>query len=225
MNGGLAIFVKTPGLSPIKTRLAATRSRAFAEHWHRLGAASVATVVQKFAERSEWTAYWAVAERQGIGSWSGFASLLQPNGGLGQRMAGIHRQLLDRHGRAILIGADSPQLTAAHLHAAERALAGGAEHVLGPADDGGFWLLGSRKPIDSAIWESVPYSREDTCARLQAALAETTRCPLIDRLRDVDQNDDLAPVLSALQALRSPTEAQRALAAWMRSVLEPERSS
>lgn len=220
MSGGLAIFVKTPGLSPIKTRLAATRGTAFAEHWHRLASAAVASVVQRFIERSGWTAYWAVAEADGLASWSGFPCLLQPEGGLGSRMAGIHRELLDRHGRAVLIGADSPQLTAAHLHAADRALDEDSDHVLGPAEDGGFWLLGSRQPIDALTWVAVRYSQPDTGSRMHAALTEHARCRLLDRLRDVDTAGDLGPLLGDLQTLRSPTATQAALASWLGGCLQ-----
>jgi glycosyltransferase A (GT-A) superfamily protein (DUF2064 family) len=219
MNGGLAIFVKTPGLSPIKTRLAATRGAAFAEHWHRLAAAAVASVVQRFVERSGWQAYWAVAEADGLCSWSGFPGLLQPQGGLGARMAGIHAELLGRHGRAVLIGADSPQLTCGHLLAADRALGGDADHVLGAAEDGGFWLLGSRLPIDAAIWASVRYSQPDTGSRMQQALAEQARCRQLDRLRDVDSDHDLGPLHADLLALAAPTAAQQALTAWLGAAL------
>jgi glycosyltransferase A (GT-A) superfamily protein (DUF2064 family) len=219
MSGGLAIFVKTPGLSPIKTRLAATRGAAFAEHWHRLAAATVASVVQQFVERSGWQAYWAVAEPEGLGRWSGFPCLLQPEGALGARMAGIHAELLNRHRCAVLIGADSPQLCAAHLKAAERALVDDCDHVLGPAKDGGFWLLGSRLPIDAGIWSSVRYSQPDTGQHMQQALAEQARCRLLDRLRDVDSETDLAPLHADLLALCAPTAAQQALAGWLGTAL------
>lgn len=219
MSGGLAIFVKTPGLSPIKTRLATTRGTAFAEHWHRLAAAAVASVVQRYVERSGWQAYWAVAEAEGLASWAGFPCLLQPEGGLGARMAGIHAELLDRHQRALLIGADSPQLTVAPLHAADRALDEACDHVLGPALDGGFWLIGSRLPIDAAIWTSVRYSQPDTGRQMQQALAEHARFRQLDPLRDVDSERDLAPLLADLTALRAPTAAQQALAGWLGAAL------
>lgn len=219
MSGGLAIFVKTPGLSPIKTRLAASRGAAFAEHWHRLAAAAVASVVQRFVELSGWQAYWAVAEADGLGCWSGFPCLLQPDGGLGTRMAGIHAELLDRHGHAVLIGADSPQLSTAHLQAAERALDEDCDHVLGPAEDGGFWLLGSRLPIEASIWAAVRYSQPDTGSHMQQALGEQARCRLLDRLRDVDSETDLAPLHADLIALRTPTAAQQALAGWLGAAL------
>ncbi|MCK7595105.1 TIGR04282 family arsenosugar biosynthesis glycosyltransferase [Pseudomarimonas salicorniae] len=219
MSGGLAIFVKTPGLSPIKTRLARSRGRAFAEHWHRMAAAAVASVVQRFTEASGWQAYWAVAESEGLSQWSGLPCLAQGEGGLGERMGRVHADLLQRHGRALLIGADSPQLTAAHLQAAARVLDEGAEHVLGPADDGGFWLLASRAPIPETVWNEVPYSQPDTGQRMESALTALGGCRRLDTLRDLDRASDLAPLCSDLSALRDPTLGQRALAAWLRAAL------
>lgn len=215
MNGGLAIFVKTPGLSPIKTRLAADRGRAFAEQWHRLAAAAVASVVQRFAAGSGWHACWAVAEAEGLAQWGGFPCLYQGEGGLGQRMASVHQSLLDRHGRAILIGADSPQLSVEALQAAERALERGADHVLGPAEDGGFWLLGSARPISAPTWVEVPYSRSDTAERMEQALRSQGSVQRIETLRDLDRSGDLGPLQAALNALRDPSSAQQALAAWL----------
>ncbi len=223
MSGGLAIFVKTPGLSPIKTRLAADHGRAFAEHWHRLAAAAVASIAQRFIERSGWQAYWAVAESAGLSQWGGFPCLYQGEGGLGERMARIHQDLLDRHGRALLIGADSPQLSVDHLLAAQRALDDG-QHVIGPAEDGGFWLLGSACPIAADIWSGVPYSRADTGQRMEAALGGGKACRRIDRLRDLDRSNDLAPLRADLAALPAPSSAQRALAAWLADAASGARS-
>lgn len=54
--------------------------------------------------------YWAVAEAQGRTQWPRWPVLLQPEGDLGARMAGIHRQLRQRHAGALLLGADAPAL-------------------------------------------------------------------------------------------------------------------
>ncbi|HEV8692715.1 MAG TPA: hypothetical protein VGQ93_00795, partial [Lysobacter sp.] len=62
MTVGLAIFVKTPGYSPVKTRLAADCGRAYAEAWYRRAAAAVASVAKIAADREGIAVYWAVAE-------------------------------------------------------------------------------------------------------------------------------------------------------------------
>ncbi|WP_225444291.1 TIGR04282 family arsenosugar biosynthesis glycosyltransferase [Pseudomarimonas arenosa] len=220
MSGGLAIFVKTPGRSPIKTRLAHSRGSPFAEHCHRLAAAAVSSVVQRFVDNSGWQAHWAVAEPGAFSQWSGLACMAQGEGGLGERMARVHGELIEHHGRALLIGADSPQLTVAHLDAAVRALDDGADHVLGPAMDGGFWLLASRCRIADTLWLAVPYSHPDTGRQMQAALSAAGTCARVDTLRDLDRAADLLPLLADLSALQEPTPAQQALIDWLGEALQ-----
>ena len=79
MNGGVAILVKTPGLSPVKTRLAAGLGAARAARWHQLAAAAVAEAVARVAGLS---AYWAVAEplAHAGGAWPGMPLLEQGAG-------------------------------------------------------------------------------------------------------------------------------------------------
>jgi len=90
---------------------------------------------------------------------------------------------------ALLIGMDTPQLTAALLAEAVEALVR-AEAVIGTAPDGGWWALGLRRP-DGAVLLGVPTSQDDTGARQLARLAEhgipAHRLP---ELRDVDTISD-----------------------------------
>src|SRR3546814_7689642 len=108
MSIGLAIMVKTPGHSSIKTRLATDTGIAFAEEWHRRAADCVAKVSQHCVRLLP---YWAVAEGSAAEDalWSGLPVLMQDAGGLGERMAHVHRQLMQRHAGGLLIGADAPQ--------------------------------------------------------------------------------------------------------------------
>ena len=59
MSCAAAIFVKTPGLSPLKTRLATGIGAAAATDWYRLAARATAAAV---AQLPNLVAYWAVAE-------------------------------------------------------------------------------------------------------------------------------------------------------------------
>ena len=89
---GVAIFVKTPGHSPVKTRLAADRGQAWTEAWYRRAAAAVAAV----ARATIATSYWAVAEPEAIatGAWPDLPAIAQGDGGLGSRMARVHAELV-----------------------------------------------------------------------------------------------------------------------------------
>ncbi len=219
MSGAVAIFVKTPGHSPVKTRLTATRGREFAEAWHRRAAAAVAAVVQDAADRADLAPYWAVAERAALrdGSWSGFAGIAQGDGTLGERMARVHRTLTLRHGFALLIGADAPQIQATDLVAARAWLADArARLALGPARDGGFWLFGGNRVVPSRVWSSVNYSRADTAGAFCAALdpyGEWQRGPT---LTDLDRGEDLPALCAELAILPAPLPEQAALLQWLK---------
>ncbi|WP_222117690.1 DUF2064 domain-containing protein [Nocardioides sp. SLBN-35] len=94
-------------------------------------------------------------------------------------------------GPVLQIGMDTPQVTPADLTAAADLLEA-HDAVVGPAYDGGWWLLGLQDPTLAARLRTVPMSQPDTCARTIAALASgvvTTRT-----LRDVDTIADAAVV-------------------------------
>jgi len=228
MTGAIAVFVKTPGFSPVKTRLAATRGAAFAEHWHRLAAAAVASVVEEFAQQSGWTAYWAVAESsaEAAAHWRGFPTLAQGDGGLGARMARVHGTLVSRHGRGLLIGADSPHLVSRLLTEAADAVDDDlARMVIGMAADGGFWLVGGNRRLPTPAWEGVGYSAEHTGRDMLRALQTVGNCHAVPGLLDVDCASDLPAVLQELRGLASPTAAQRQLADWLLAALPAEHAA
>lgn len=98
----------------------------------------------------------------------------QVEGELGVRIAGAFEAAFKpgpwgQPSTVLLVGMDTPQLTHAHLEEALRTLET-HDAVLGPAADGGWWLLGLHTPAAAAI-TGVPTSRGDTGARQRAALA------------------------------------------------------
>jgi len=213
MNAAVAIFVKTPGFSPIKTRLGKHVGRAMAEEWHRRAAACVA----ESARQSGLPAYWAVAEPEAIDHslWRDLPRLVQPPGSLGRRMAGIHSELQRRHGSAILVGADLPQLQPRHLSDACIWLAADSpRRVLGPARDGGFWLFGANDSIPQTVWESVGYSREDTASRFIEAVGGEAWA-MLETLTDLDQADDLPLVLRELTGIHTASDCHHELTSWL----------
>ncbi len=200
--GALAIFVKTPGLSPIKTRLAAGIGEAAALSWYRAAAHATHAVASEFAAQSGATVYWAVAEDEGMreARWSGLPLLAQGAGELGARMEKVHSKLVKRHGYGILIGADAPQLTVAELLAAAQWLRNdGARCVLGPAHDGGFWLTGANRSLPLSGWNAPCYSRSDTAERFRAAMQPHGEWLSLHSLADVDHADDLPGLVASLE--------------------------
>ncbi len=218
MSGAVAVFVKTPGYSAVKTRLAATRGEAFARAWHVRAAAAVAAVATAAASTTGAAVHWAVAEAAAItdDAWPDLPNLAQGEGGLGVRMGRVHAELVRRHGYGLLLGADAPQLGVAAVRDACAWCAGAdARQALGRARDGGFWLYAGNRVAALPVWESVAYSRPDTATRFQAAFAPYGVWRELPSLTDVDTDDDLSAMRRELAALDTPLPAQRALAAWL----------
>jgi len=92
----------------------------------------------------------------------------QGRGDLGTRM---ERALMSRHGPAIVVGSDIPDLTAARLREAFKKL-GAADLVFGKSRDGGYWLVGSRHgrlakgAFKNARWSSA-HALADTLANVK----------------------------------------------------------
>ncbi|WP_311922914.1 TIGR04282 family arsenosugar biosynthesis glycosyltransferase [Microbispora sp. H10836] len=102
---------------------------------------------------------------------------------------------------AVLIGMDTPQVTPALLAEAGRLL-GEHEVVVGPAADGGFWLLGQRRP-DPALLAGLPMSRPDTGPLLMERIrAAGVRAALLPELTDVDTAADARAVAALAPSSR-----------------------
>lgn len=116
----------------------------------------------------------------------------QGDGDLGARM---HRRLARAAPErpVLVIGSDLPDLTAGHVAAARaRLLAAPHDLVFAPARDGGFWLVGARRPPPVGLFALVRWS---TAHALADSLASVGGAALVLRdleLADVDEAADLA---------------------------------
>lgn len=130
---------------------------------------------------------------------SGIRCLVQPRGDLGSRMHTAFR-VHCVEGPVLLIGTDCPALTPAHLRAAARALLQGHDATFYPAEDGGYVLVGLRRP-QACLFRDVPWSSSEvmSCSRQRATDAGLSVCEF-EPLWDVDLPADL-PRLYALQEI------------------------
>lgn len=222
MTAALAIFVKTPGHSPIKTRLAASLGAPAAIAFHRLAAQAVAETAQAACAHAPMLqAYWAVAENAALDDplWRNLPQLWQGEGSLGERLHRVYATLLVRHERVLLVGVDAPQLTQELLLQACDALTDAATPcVIGEAHDGGFWLFGGRVPIAHEIWCGVRYSCADTARQLRAALRPLGAPASLPTLTDIDHAHDLPALAAALDTLPALLPAQQAVRRWLRAL-------
>jgi rSAM/selenodomain-associated transferase 1 len=124
----------------------------------------------------------------------GWRLVPQRGGGLGHRLAHAFADTALPGRASVLVGMDTPQLTADLLGAIVLGLAT-ADAVLGPATDGGWWALGLREPRDARVLADVVMSTSDTGADTIAALrgigATVALGPVV---RDVDHAEDARAV-------------------------------
>ena len=113
----------------------------------------------------------------------------QGPGDLGRRMGGLMRALPP--GPACIVGSDVPGLGRAQVADAFAAL-GRADAVLGPAPDGGYWLVGLRRtaPPPAGLFEGVRWSSPHALADTERTLAGL-RVARVATLADVDTAADL----------------------------------
>ena len=206
----LCILAKSPRPGEVKTRLAPA-----------VGAAAAAVLARAFFDDTLATARRSARARLAIAIAGDPAPLGLPadleiwpqgTGDLGDRMERALARALTPGDRVLLIGTDSPGLPLAHLEAAFTLLSS-HDAVLGPADDGGFYLLGLDR-CEPGLLSGLPWSRSDTLLRTEARLRATGRTVAhAPAWFDVDEQDDLL-LLSALiarGAVEAPATA-RALA-------------
>ena len=111
----------------------------------------------------------------------------QGHGDLGERMY----RALRRHPGAVLIGSDCPALRPADLRAAARALRGGADAVLAPAEDGGYALIGARRAART-LFDGVDWGSARVLAQTQRRLRRLGwRWTELRTVWDVDRPEDV----------------------------------
>ena len=125
----------------------------------------------------------------------------QRGDGLAQRIVAAHHDADGGLG-VVQIGMDTPQVTAVDILVAGEALEV-HEAVVGPAGDGGWWLLALRSPIHATAITGVAMSTADTCRDTVNALAGAgASVHLLQRLDDIDTWDDARAVAAAHPHLR-----------------------
>jgi rSAM/selenodomain-associated transferase 1 len=199
----LGLFAKLPVAGQVKTRLAAATSPEWAAS---VAAAFLADLIERFAS-CDAQRVLVYAPREAASYFTGiaadrFACVPQCLGNLGQRMLSFVRDQLDRGAESILIvGTDSPTLPLGFLEQAFYALEQ-ADIVLGPATDGGYYLVGCTRRIPP-IFDDIAWSSAKVLAETVARLVEPSwRLALLPPWYDVDTLDDWRMLCGHLAALR-----------------------
>ena len=209
-EGCICVFAKAPRAGIVKTRLVPVLGSD--------GAAALATAFLQDTLESVGSLSWAkavMATTEHLDSsivstpceiW------LQGEGDLGARLERILHRALKGSPIAMAIGADSPGLPQTFLEQARSALQK-ADAVIGPCEDGGFYLLGLRR-CPAGLFDGISWSGSGTFAETLANLRRgglTVR--VLEPWFDVDRPEDLA-------RLQASISSGRILAPRTREVLE-----
>lgn len=204
------IFVKTPEFSEVKTRLAATVGREKALAAYEAGVRQMKDLALELTRlegpRLPVVPIWAVAEEEARRHprWQDFRTVSQGTGTLGQRLGFVHRQLSAEFEGVVFLGADCPVLTPkVCLNALDRMFEAD-QHVLGPTEDGGYYLFASRLDVRPEIWLEVPYSCEKTATVFTELLSRDHPVFWMEPLFDIDTEEDLKRYEASVHSESTP---------------------
>ncbi|MCV6823039.1 MULTISPECIES: TIGR04282 family arsenosugar biosynthesis glycosyltransferase [Halocynthiibacter] len=194
MKPTLVIMLKEPRPGRVKTRLGRGIGMVGAAWWFRH---QVSSLLRELAD-PHWQILLAVSpDVDGAKSrvWPArFQRIQQGRGDLGDRMGRLFRGL--PAGPVVIIGADIPNIKKSNIRAAFRAL-GRNQAVIGPAPDGGYWLIGLKRVArpPATLFEGVRWSSEHALADTLKSLG-TYSVAMIETKQDVDSVDDLRALRS-----------------------------
>ena len=197
MRTALAIFARLPALGPVKTRLARSIGSQPARELHRACLLSTTLLVDSLPKSADRFLYATgkperarpAAKRLGVPE--SFTVRTQADGDLGEKLSRALNELLeDGYTQVIFLGSDSPTFPRRQLLFAIERL----EHsqaVIGPARDGGFYLLGARGN-PPALFAGVNWGTDQAFEQMTAKLRDAgLRTAVLPGWYDVDRASDL----------------------------------
>ncbi|MDP3816510.1 TIGR04282 family arsenosugar biosynthesis glycosyltransferase [Pseudomonas sp.] len=187
----LHMLARAPVPGRVKTRLIPALGREGACDLQRLLLERALQLpVEGFSERFLWLDDVPDASLQALAEELGWTLVEQPAGDLGERMRCIATLGLAGSDAVILIGNDCPALDAGYLNNACEALQG-QPVVIGPAEDGGYVLLGLRR-ITALLFSDIPWGTEQVLRMTRERLQQLDwGHHLLPELWDVDRPEDL----------------------------------
>jgi rSAM/selenodomain-associated transferase 1 len=208
-RGVVALYAKAPVLGKVKTRMQGLLGREGALSLHK---ALIRYVFRNLTDARLCPVQLWVGRAQAPSDSDGshdefFLSLCnkkdlydQSGADLGTKMAFTARQALKDNDYVVLVGSDCASVDAAYLEQALQALESGTQIVFGPAEDGGYVLLGLRVVPDS-LFASVPWGEENVMAITRQNLAAAGLSWLeLEPRWDVDRPQDLPRLQSLVPA-------------------------
>ena len=184
----LIIFIRNPELGKVKTRLAQS-----------LGDEKALAIYKSLLEHTRQIAEFVETDRLVFYShfidpadeWASvhFQKFLQSEGDLGSKIKQSFEKAFEQHQKVLIIGSDCASLTATLIEEAFEAL-DSHEFVLGPAIDGGYYLLGMRQ-FSPTLLDGIPWSTDRVATLTLEKMKELGgSCHLLVPLSDIDYAED-----------------------------------
>ena len=194
-TGTLIVMARAIRFGAVKSRLARDIGAFRAWRFYRCTLQSTVRKLGGFRQWQTWLHVTPDRDIRPLRQWPRSRGVLgQGRGDLGARMArGL--TAFSRGTPVVLIGSDIPGVTQQHIRGAFKAL-GRADVVLGPASDGGYWLVGfaNRRPFHAPFKDvrwSTAHAFQDT---LNGFIHR--HVALVDRMHDVDDGKSYAKLKS-----------------------------
>ena len=188
-RSSLVVFARRPQLGAGKRRLAADIGNIGALWFQRR---AISALKRHCGTDVRWQSWMAIAPDRPCSWTAPCLPVAQGRGDLGGRLARVMRAM--PHGPVVVIGSDAPQVRRKDIAAAFARLRR-ADAVVGPSVDGGFWLIGIRRPDRCCPFGNVRWSSATTLADVLGNLVGL-KVALLQTLEDVDDG-------ASLQRLRS----------------------
>jgi rSAM/selenodomain-associated transferase 1 len=191
----VAVMTKVPGVTVVKSRLHESLGEERATALYRCFLLDRLDAIATLRDISGAVAFTPPEAEALMRTLAPPALRLVPQRGadLGERLSTILTELLDGgHAGAIAVDSDSPTLPMAYVAEAATVLSGAkADVVLGPCDDGGYYLVGLRSP-QPALFEGIPWSTDAVSAMtLEKACSRGLSIHVLPQWFDVDTEADL----------------------------------
>jgi uncharacterized protein len=194
-KNAIIIFAKYPRKGKVKTRLAKTIGDDIAMEIYKLCAEHTFTECQKLSKTGTLTYlfYSHKRDKAEIKNWTKSKFVLIPQEGqdLGERIYNAFDKVFkDGHSKVIIIGTDLPDISSEIIYSTLKYL-DNFHAVIGPADDGGYYLLGL-KSLKEEFFEGIEWSTDsvfkETINKLKTNKVKTKTLPV---LSDIDTVEDL----------------------------------
>jgi uncharacterized protein len=193
-QAALIIFAKAPVAGQVKTRLIPAIGQARATSLYKELLSKTLDIVGEvsFIEKQLWiSGDMNHSYITHLKSKHDLQLFQQKGNDLGERMSNAFASVLTTHSYAILIGSDCPSLLSSDLESGMKYLKNKMDVVLGPAEDGGYYLIGL-KENKSELFADINWGEETVFSETRDRIKKMNlNLGLLDKRADIDRVSDL----------------------------------